>query len=424
MRRSFALALSLALSGCPGPERSGPFALHIAVAGEFAPFRPRANTTFTVSALDLVYQPVLRVNGRGEILPGCVRRWERLAPDRVRVELDPDLRFSDGSRVSPEDLIRSVAASGLTAHHAGEWLEIGPGTSRDPLEVALLYTTVTRDAAPAPLGTGPFRLVEADARRILLERVHPEPGRVARVEAEAVATSRDAFARALRGEANAVVTLDERQSELMEGVPGLRLVRGQAPHALAVVMNATRFSQEERVALAASMPLDELAQAYGGNCSPLDAASPRKPVPRGPPLQVAASTHDPGLPRAALALRRALGTRGGDLAVEELARARKRAVTRDFDLFVTTVVAWPQVVLGWFARTGAGANLAGYSNPLADEAFDRGDMDAVLEELRRNPPLVLVCRRERIAAVDARIKNATLGVWGLLETLPDWEVSP
>jgi hypothetical protein len=44
--------------------------------------------------------------------------------------------------------------------------------------------------------------------------------------------------------------------------------------------------------------------------------------------------------------------------------------------------------------------------------------------MRHDPPLVLVCRRQRIAAVDARLENATLGSWGLLETLPDWEVSP
>ncbi len=49
---------------------------------------------------------------------------------------------------------------------------------------------------------------------------------------------------------------------------------------------------------------------------------------------------------------------------------------------------------------------------------------AAMDELRRDPPLVLVCRRERIVAVDSRIKNATLGTWGILETLPDWEVSP
>jgi hypothetical protein len=81
-------------------------------------------------------------------------------------------------------------------------------------------------------------------------------------------------------------------------------------------------------------------------------------------------------------------------------------------------------MLGWLARTGAGSNWAGYSNRRVDEAFDRGDLATVQEEMGRDPPLVLVCRRQRIAAVDARIRNATLGRWGLLDTLPEWEVGP
>ncbi len=424
MRRSFALALCLALVGCSEPDRPAAFALRIAAPGELAPFHPRSTTSFTTAALELVYQPVLRVGEGGELLAGCVRGWERIAPDRIRLELDPALRFSDGSSVGQGDVVRSLAASGLEARAAGSWVEVGRGASPNPLEVALLYTLVFREGDPAPLGTGPFRLVEADARHIFLERVRPESGRVARVEIEAVPTSRDAFAKALRGEANAVAGLDERQSELMEGVPALRVVRGAAPHAVAVVMNALRFSQEERIALAGSLPLPDLARAYGGNCVPLDAPEARDPAPPGRSLQVAASTHDPGLPRAALALRRALGPRGGDLALEQVTLSRRRAATGDFDVVVATVVAWPPVVLGWFARTGAGANFAGYSNPRVDEAFDRGDLTAVMDELRRDPPLVLVCRRQRIAAVDARIKNPTLGSWGLLETLPDWEVLP
>jgi hypothetical protein len=58
-----------------------------------------------------------------------------------------------------------------------------------------------------------------------------------------------------------------------------------------------------------------------------------------------------------------------------------------------------------------------------DAAFYRGDVEAARAEMERDPPFVLVCRRQRIGAVDARLKNATLGHWGLLDTLPDWEVS-
>ena len=189
-------------------------------------------------------------------------------------------------------------------------------------------------------------------------------------------------------------------------------------------MNAARLSREERLRLAASVPEVELARAYGGGCARADGPDGGEPLPAGPPLLVAASAHDPGLPRMALSLRRALGSRGGDVAIEPASRSAKRMTGGDFDLFVTTVVAWPPVVLGWFVHTGAGANWAGYSNPRVDEAFDRGDLDAARAEMERDPPAVFVCRRQRVAAVDSRIRNATLGSFNLLETLPDWEVGP
>jgi hypothetical protein len=59
-----------------------------------------------------------------------------------------------------------------------------------------------------------------------------------------------------------------------------------------------------------------------------------------------------------------------------------------------------------------------------DAAFDRGDIAAAAAEMEKDPPVIYICRRQHIAAVDARIRNATLGRWGLLDTLPAWEVGP
>jgi hypothetical protein len=424
VRRVIVFAFVSSALACSLPEPPEGFTLRIAAAGDLAPFRPHAKSTFTAAVVDLVYPPLLRVDDRGDVVPGVVRRWETISPDRVRVQIDPDLRFSDGSPVRAEDLSASLSASGLQVRSSGEWFEIGAGSSKDPLVVTLLYTVVFKVSDPVPLGTGQFAFVEGDARHLVLRRTHPVPGRVARVEVQAVPTPRDAFALALRGEVNAVITLDDRQSELMSGVPGLRVVRGESPHQVAVVMNAARFDREERLALASSVPVAELARAYGGGCVPVDGPDGGEPLRPGPPLMVAAPAHDPGLPRMALSLRRALGPRGGDVAIEPASRSAKRMTGGDFDLFVTTVVAWPPVVLGWFVHTGAGANWAGYSNPRVDEAFDRGDLDAARAEMERDPALVFVCRRQRIAAVDSRIKNASLGSFGVLETLPDWEVGP
>ncbi len=419
------LALSVVFLACAPAEGPQEFSLRIATAGELAPLQPRVTSTFTTAAADLVYQTVLRVGEHGELRPGAVRAWERLASDRVRVQLDPALRFSDGQPVRAEDVVASLAAAGLEVTPGGEWLEIRPGTSKNPLEVTLLlFAVVYKEATPAPLGTGPFRLLEGDARHIVLERVRPEPDRIARVEIRSAPTPRDAFAWALRGDVNAVTGLDDRQSELIDGVPAFRIIRGDAPHALAIIMNSARFSRDERLGLAEWAPRLELARAYGGRCAPLESPVGAHPAPPGRPLAVATSVHDPGLPRMALSLRRALGPRGGDVLLEPASRAAARVAAGDFDLFVTGIVAWPPVMLGGWFRTGSQSNWSGYSNPLVDQAFDQGDLEAARAVMERDPPVVLVCRRQRIAAVDARLKNATLGSWGLLETLPDWEVSP
>jgi hypothetical protein len=74
-------------------------------------------------------------------------------------------------------------------------------------------------------------------------------------------------------------------------------------------------------------------------------------------------------------------------------------------------------------RTGGPANANGYSNARVDRALDDGDWAAAREALRDDPPGALICTRDRLAVVDARIKDPRLGPTDLLETLPDWEVA-
>ena len=74
-------------------------------------------------------------------------------------------------------------------------------------------------------------------------------------------------------------------------------------------------------------------------------------------------------------------------------------------------------------HSGALWNSTHYANAAVDAALEQGDWTRVLDALDSDPPYAFICTRERIAIADARIKNPQLGPWGLLETLPDWEVS-
>ncbi len=206
----------------------------------------------------------------------------------------------------------SLRAAGVAAEERGGWIEAWTGGRVAP-EAELLFAAIFKETPGGFLGTGPYAVVEASAERIILRRVRPKPGRVASVEIAAYPTPRDAFARLLRGDANTVMNLDERQSELLEGIPGLRLVRSPGPHAVAVLLNAGRLDAEERRRIVAALPAADLAAAYGGACRRDAPAAPAEPLRAGSALGVLASDLDPGFARVGLAVRRALGPRGATL---------------------------------------------------------------------------------------------------------------
>jgi peptide/nickel transport system substrate-binding protein len=421
--RRFIFSALAFLAACGQPPASRDFTLRIAVTGALAPVHPSTSSTSTTAAMDLVFEGVLRPDAEGRAVPGAVRSVERLGPNQFRIDPKPDLRFSDGSPVTAGDLVRSLRVSGVAAEERNGQVEVWTGGRVAP-EAELFFAAVFKETQGRILGTGPYAVAEASAERIVLRRVRPEPGRIAVVEIVAYPTPRDAFARTLRGDANAVLNLDDRQSELLEGIPGLRLVRSEGPHAVAVLLNAGRLGLEERRAIVAALPASDLAAAYGGACRLNGPATPATPLRAGSALDVLASDVDAGFARVGLAVRRALGPRGAALEIPSAKVLSERNARHDFDATVTNVIAWPPALLSLYWTSGGPLNWTAYSNSTVDAAIRDGRYSDALAEMERDPPVVFLCQRERIAAVDARIKNPTLGRWGLLETLPEWEVGP
>jgi hypothetical protein len=420
VRRFLILVVSLAACSRPAPPRD--FALKIAVVGALAPLAHDVHATATTYAQDLVYEAIFRPEG-ARLRSRIFARWERVGAARLRALVADELRFSDGSPVEVEDVARSIREFGLTVREDGRWLEIEPGRDSQPVEAGLLMATLFKPTPAGDLGTGPFRLVSGDERRLVVERVAPVPGHVRRVELIAFPTAREAFARTLKREANAVTNLDDRQVELAEGVPGLNIVRTRGPHALVLLMNPRRLGPGLRREISGALPLGEIGElAQGKGCGPPSGQSQPAPLAGGDPIEVTVITVESSVERAGLATRRALGTRGGNLVRlgdDKAWNARLRN-----ELVIDNLLVWPPVIGALYWKTNGPWNVSGYSNPAYDGAVEAGDFDRAEAELKRDPPVLLLCRRERIAAVDARLKNATLGSWGLLDTLPDWEVSP
>jgi hypothetical protein len=272
------------------------------------------------------------------------------------------------------------------------------------------------------LGSGPFSVVEQDASRIHLRRVKPIPGYVAEVELVTFPTWRDAFARALQGEVNVLIMPDSGQIELLEGVPHFRLVRGQGVHGVAAVFNARRLSRDDRKALADSIGLNA-RQLHGSNCAlnvpsqPLSAA-----VPAGDPLELLVIESGPEVARAALALRRILGQRGGSLSVEQPSLTARRVAKGLYDIAITPIREWHPRRAAYLWHTRSPSNFSGYSNQALDQALNMGNHVQAEQELQSDPPAVFLCRPERTMAIDGRVKNARLGTYDMLESLPDWQI--
>jgi len=127
--------------------------------------------------------------------------------------------------------------------------------------------------------------------------------------------------------------------------------------------------------------------------------------------------------RMALAAQRALGPRGGEIEDVSFADMARRIETGEFDLSIWLPIVWPQSDMVMLWHTNSSLSGRWYSNPWVDVTVDSGDWARAMHELMDDPPLDYICLPDRLAIVDARIKNAWIGPYGFFETLPDWEIA-
>jgi len=395
------------------------FTLRVGVVGRLGEVTPDAHSGGASLATDIVFESLFRPEAGGW-QSRFLRRWERLGARRWRMESLPGARFSDGTPVQVADIADAVRRRGFRVLATSSYgLEVEtPGSG--PLEVELAFAHVAKQEGDRYLGTGSFSVAAHQPDRLVLTRAQAVPGRIQRVEFIPCATGREALVRLLRGELGAIPSLDPASAELLEGIPTLRVLRANAPHATAILLSP-RLPAAERRALAAAIPVAEIAAAIRREPCCGEGHQSRSAIPPGRPLRI-------GYPRsivfrrAALALRQGLGLRGGEVAPFDPGEVATWA--RQYDLLATTVLVRPPGILANYLRTGADWNFTGYSNPRYDAALAAGDEEEAAAALAEDPALVVVARRERVGVVDARLANARLGDWGILEFLPEWEVSP
>ncbi len=420
MRWPLALAV---LAACGGHRSTPPFSLRIALAGPLLPITSEARERPTSSvAQTWVFEPLALFDERGALVPKLAAQVERISRRKLRVRLRPEL-FSDGAPLTEADVIRSLALHHLRALHVGDALEIDADDNVTPVDLLLVRTLIARPTPGGEVGTGPFSVTSQSAEQIVLARRTPREGFINEVVLRAFATEREAFVRTLRGDADLLRLPEPRDLEFFDGVPRLRVIRAPGPAVHAVAFNPRRLGREERSALVRALRPDSISSvAYGAACVPVLSRATGAPPPPGRRLDILVPREIDD--KLALAVRRALGGRGGEVRALDLGAYFDALKAGDFDLAIARPLIWPPSAAALSWRSAAPTNYVGYSNPRVDAALDEADWDGAQRELDADPPAAFFCTQERLAVVDARVRDARLGPYDFFETLPEWQVSP
>ena len=423
------LACALSLASCERAQQTESLRLRVAVVGDLDPLVPVDQTTWSVMAQDWVFEPLLGIDENGALAKRLASAFQPRGGRGYLVTLRDGARFSDGSPVGVEDLALSLASMDLSVTpDGGAFLIQARQRGGTPIEVLLTRTMITKagNKTGTALGTGPFVVAQHSSRRMVLQRWQAAPGKVATVEFISSESTTDAFARTLAGEADVLPSVPPRMVEFFDGVPHLKVLQASGPQTVVIRMNSKRLDRTERRALATALGQSDVpGVASRDGCKPVPhSASVPVALADGRQLTTVALLQDATGQHLGLALRRWLGVRGGPLQILDANPALK--VLSDpggADLFITRMLTSPQGLMSAFVGTGGSENFGGYSNAEVDAAIDEGDWGRAKAALAADPPFVSICKVQRIAVVDARFKNARVGPYGFLETLPDWEAS-
>jgi hypothetical protein len=409
--------------GCTAPPAREPFVIRIALWGPLGELAPaREDASLASIAVPWVFEKLVSVDAAGELVPVLAARVERVAGGAIRAELRAGATFSDGTAITDDDVAHSLERVALRVVRESGGLIIESRQQGMPTDALLVQSPIFRESQGTYIGSGPFTVVSRTHTELRLQRRVPRRGRANDVRLLAYSTSREAFAHTLRGDANLIIDLESRWLEFFHGVPTLQVVKGPGHGTDAIAFNA-RLPASERVRLArvlASQFVRDLA--YGrGECAEEDETHDAPDVPPGDALRIL--SWGP-FERLALAARRALGGRGGEVEQVSPQEVLARLRVQDYDLVTIRPIKWPPSSIALVWRTGAADNFSGYSNPALDRAIAAADWAAAEAALRDDPPAAFICTRNQLAIVDARIQNPRLGPYDMLETLPDWEVAP
>src|SRR5439155_8061353 len=199
-----------------------------------------------------------------------------------------------------------------------------------PADALLLQTWIFRKPQGKYIGSGAFAVASKFDDEIRLTRRVSRPGRITDVRLTAYPTPRHAFAPTMKGDAYLIFDLESKWLEFFRGVPSLQVVRGAGRSVEGMMLNPDLPRNDRRdLAMVLSSPrMRELAYAPG-ECAETAAENIETTLASGRSLRILSwGPYE----RLALAARRMLADRGGDLSQVTPHEAMSRVSARDFDL--------------------------------------------------------------------------------------------
>ncbi len=267
--------------------------------------------TFLLAFNSSIYEPLVRRNRQMQPEPALAERWEQPSPTVWRFHLRRNVRFSDGTPFTADDVIfstqrvraqgsnmASVLASVKEVRKVDDFTVDFETHVPDPILIQNLtnwgmmsraWSERNNATRPADLtsreenfatrnamGTGPFRLVSREPdRRTVLER---NPGwwdtpthNLERAELNIIANDATRVAALLSGEVDFVYTVPPQDVDRISRAPGMRIIQGPELRTIYLGMDQNRAEllksdvrgrnpfQDVRVRRAMAMAIDTAA---------------------------------------------------------------------------------------------------------------------------------------------------------------------
>lgn len=240
-----------------------------------------------------VYEPLVAMAPDFTVRPGLAERWEMVGPATWRFHLRPNVTWHDGRRFGADDVVWSWTGREALLRSVSGTLQTV--TKVDDLTVDFVSTSpnlrlpeqlvhpegpiVPKDAhndAEPPVGTGPFKVVEYQARRqLVVERFDGYWGPKARAERLTFRFMPDAEVRleALRsGEVDMVTGVPRDEAAAVESDGRFQVVRAPAGITQVLTFNASgQYAADRVIRQAVSLAVDRsryVAEVLGGNGEP------------------------------------------------------------------------------------------------------------------------------------------------------------